>query len=101
MEDINSWHTKLEPCYYSDRLLNKLIQLLWSQKKYNVLLIKLFDRFHNMQTLDFQSAEQIRKVVKEYFASFITLSMYFRNKIPKMLQIEEEMYRLCYQNLSL
>lgn len=27
MEDINSWHTKFEPCQYSDRLLNKLTLL--------------------------------------------------------------------------
>lgn len=79
----------------------EMIQSLWYQKKYDILLIKLLDRFHNMQTLKFQSSKQVRKIVAEYFQSFITLSRYFSNKIPKMLQIEEEMYRLCYQNLSI
>lgn len=27
MEDIDIWQTKFQSCYYSDRLLNKLLKL--------------------------------------------------------------------------
>ena len=48
---------------------------LWLQKKYDILLIKLFDRLHNLQTIDAKSPEKIKKIVNETFNSFIIFSV--------------------------
>ena len=36
----------------------EMVESLWKQKKYEVLLIKLFDRLHNMQTIKSKSPEK-------------------------------------------
>ncbi len=77
----------------------EMVKSLFNQKKYEVLIIKLFDRLHNMQTIGAKSPEKVKKIVDETIQSFITLSMYLGSRMPKMLQIEEEIYNLCYQNL--
>jgi len=46
------------------------VQLLWLEKKYDVLMIKLFDRIHNMQTIGAKSPEKIKKIVDETLAFF-------------------------------
>jgi (p)ppGpp synthase/HD superfamily hydrolase len=37
------------------------VELLWLQKKYDVLIIKLFDRIHNVQTIGVKSPEKLRR----------------------------------------
>ncbi len=41
------------------------LNILFQQKKDDVLLIKLFDRLHNMQTIGAKSPEKIQKIRKE------------------------------------
>lgn len=48
----------------------EMVQLLWLEKKYDVLMIKLFDRIHNMQTIGAKSPEKIKKIVDETLAFF-------------------------------
>ncbi|WP_133062938.1 HD domain-containing protein, partial [Rickettsia endosymbiont of Culicoides newsteadi] len=45
--------------------------LLCKQKKYNVAIIKIFDRIHNLQTLQAKSPEKIEKIVKESLKYFL------------------------------
>ncbi|WP_425360520.1 MULTISPECIES: HD domain-containing protein [unclassified Candidatus Tisiphia] len=68
----------------------EILNILFQQKKYDVLLIKLFDRLHNMQTIRAKSPEKVRKIIVETLSRFMSLSMYFNT--PK---IEQNFAKLC------
>ena len=68
----------------------KMLIPLWSQKKYNILLIKLFDRLHNIQTLGIKSKEKITKTIDETLKDFLVLSVSL--EIP---DIETELINIC------
>ncbi len=65
----------------------------------DVLLIKLIDRLHNMQSINVKSMEKMEKTSEETLKRFISLSMYLGEKIPGMLAIERRLAELCYQGL--
>lgn len=67
-----------------------MVESLWIQKKYDLLLIKQFDRLHNMQTIGAKSPEKIKKIVVETLNSFLILATYLGIKEP-----EEELRQLC------
>jgi (p)ppGpp synthase/HD superfamily hydrolase len=71
-----------------------IVDSLFKQKKYEVLLIKQFDRLHNMQTI--AGVETPKKIIEETLLSFITLSEYL--KIP---MVKKELIKLCYQALGI
>jgi len=76
------------------------IQLLWLRKnRDDLLLIKYFDRLHNMQTIKFKSLKKTLKTIDETLKQFISLGIYFKSKIPEMLIVEEQLIDLCYQNI--
>lgn len=54
------------------------VEILYKEKKHDVLLIKLFDRLHNMQTINAKSPEKIRKTMIETISRFLSLSIYFK-----------------------
>ena len=60
----------------------QLIELLWQEKKYDLLFVKLLDRFHNLQTLTVKSSQKIEKTLQETFSSFLSLSLYL--ELPKL-----------------
>ncbi len=55
----------------------EMIDSLFKQGKYDLLLIKEIDRWHNIQTIDTKSPEKILKIINETMASFIPLAAYF------------------------
>ncbi|WP_341750940.1 HD domain-containing protein [Candidatus Tisiphia endosymbiont of Sialis lutaria] len=73
----------------------KTVELLWLQKKYDVLIIKLFDRIHNVQTIGVKSPEKIKKIIEETLSRFMSLSIYLGT--PKVEQI---LARLCFKNMQ-
>ncbi|WP_425364618.1 HD domain-containing protein [Candidatus Tisiphia endosymbiont of Mystacides longicornis] len=48
------------------------LDLLSQQKRFDVALIKLFDRIHNLQTIRAKSPEKALKIVKETIRYFVT-----------------------------
>ncbi|EPS66460.1 guanosine polyphosphate pyrophosphohydrolase/synthetase, partial [Genlisea aurea] len=68
----------------------ELIESLWLQKKYDLLLIKLIDRLHNMQTIHAKPIDKIQKTVTETVQSFIAFAMHAQFK-----DLETIMYQLC------
>lgn len=80
-----------------EEILNNAYQL----KDKDVLLIKLFDRLHNMQTIHAKSPEKIKKTTEKTFKKFLILSIYLGERISGMLKIEENVAQLCYQNLPI
>jgi (p)ppGpp synthase/HD superfamily hydrolase len=53
----------------------QMVEELWLAKKYDVLLIKLFDRIHNMQTINSKSPDKIKKIMAETIETFLILSI--------------------------
>ncbi|QCS24120.1 bifunctional (p)ppGpp synthetase/guanosine-3',5'-bis(diphosphate) 3'-pyrophosphohydrolase [Rickettsia parkeri] len=71
----------------------KSLILLIKQKRYDTALIKLFDRIHNLQTLEAKSPEKAHKIIKETLKSFLVLS-----EILEIPSVSELIYAECYKN---
>jgi len=74
-----------------EEILNSAYQL----KDKEVLLIKLFDRFHNIQTLNNMSLEKIEKKIKESLKYFLIAAM----DIELSSKYIKQLVDLCAQNL--
>ncbi|ALA62019.1 HD domain-containing protein [Rickettsia amblyommatis] len=72
------------------------VELLYREKKYDVLLIKLFDRLHNIQTIGAKPPEKIRKITDETLKRFITLSIFFEDRTHGVLKISNKIAALCH-----
>lgn len=59
----------------------EMVNSLWLQGKYDILLIKLFDRIHNMRTIGVKSPKKVIKIVKETMHTFLPLARYFDQSI--------------------
>ena len=67
------------------------LYLLLQHKKYDVAIIKIFDRIHNLQTLGAKSSEKARKTINETLGHFVTLAA----SIGITWDIEKLMIMLC------
>ena len=54
----------------------QIVESLWNQQKYDALLIKTFDRLHNMQTIYAKPLDKIKKTTTETLEVFINLAMH-------------------------
>ena len=79
--------------------VQEVINNAYYQNDDEVLLIKLFDRLHNMQTIGSMSTEKIKKITDETLKKFITLSIFLGQKISGIIKIETILTELCYQNI--
>jgi len=71
---------------------SELVESLWQEKKYDLLFVKQFDRFHNMQTISIKSPEKVDKIIRETMHTFLVLAAFFG-----MPDIEEKLSDLCLQ----
>jgi len=76
--------------------VEEILNNSYQEKDKEVLLIKLFDRLHNIQNLGAISPEKVKKVIKETLNFFIVTTMYMEYKT-----LEQTMYKLCCDNLSI
>jgi (p)ppGpp synthase/HD superfamily hydrolase len=62
----------------SDRKISsaEMLELLWLQKKYDLLLVKYFDRLHNIQTINAKTEDKQRKIIKESLKEFLPVAAY-------------------------
>jgi guanosine-3',5'-bis(diphosphate) 3'-pyrophosphohydrolase len=67
-----------------------MVKSLWLQKKYDLLLVKLFDRLHNIQTISVKSPEKIHKILEETISTFLVLAVYLN-----ISNAEKEIIQLC------
>lgn len=74
----------------------ELVNLLFNQKKRNILFIKLFDRLHNMQTIFAKRPEKIKTITNETIETFIMLALYL-----EIFPIEIQLKNLCLQAISI
>jgi (p)ppGpp synthase/HD superfamily hydrolase len=68
----------------------EMVESLWLAKKYDMLLIKQFDRLHNMQTIQAKSPEKIKKITEETVGTFLLLAAYLGTQ-----ERAEELRQLC------
>jgi len=80
--------------------VEQLINNAYHLKDKEVLLIKLFDRLHNIQTIESMSVEKTEKAISETLKKFITLSIYLGERVLGLLAIEKMLTELCYQSIS-
>lgn len=75
----------------------ELLKQLWKEKKYNLLLIKLFDRLHNMETIFAKSPEKQKKIVNETLQYFLVVG-----EVLGLPFLADALYECCYRaNISL
>lgn len=79
--------------------VQEIINNAYYKKDNEVLLIKLFDRLHNMQTIGSMSTEKTKKITDETLKKFITLSIFLGERISGIIKIEKTLTELCYQNI--
>jgi (p)ppGpp synthase/HD superfamily hydrolase len=73
----------------------RMLELLWIEKKYDILLIKLFDRLHNMQTISSMTEAKRDKIVDETIEYFVSLC-----SILGLYEIKKELIMLSYKTKS-
>ncbi len=71
------------------------IDLLLSNNKEGVLLIKIFDRLHNVRTINFMPPNKIAIILYETLKKFVFSSIY-----AGTTNIEQELIEICYQHFS-
>jgi (p)ppGpp synthase/HD superfamily hydrolase len=94
VEDLN----RKKP--YGKISANRMIELLWLGKKPELLLVKYFDRLHNLQTINSKPPEKISKTLEETFKQFISLSLYLKGSIPDLYNTNKYMLDLCFEQLN-
>ena len=70
--------------------IEEVINNAYKKADKEVLLIKLIDRLHNIQTIGSLSAKKIEKTITETLANFIAISMYLG-----LLEIESQLTESC------
>ncbi len=70
----------------------ELIENLWAQKKYDLVLIKLFDRLHNMQTIGAISQKKAQSTIDETLKYFLVLS-----EMMNLPSLGDYLYNECYK----
>lgn len=70
--------------------LAEMIEPLWLQKKYDLLLIKMLDRIHNMRTISAKSTAKQKETAVETLTHFITLAIYLGAP-----ELERELSQIC------
>ncbi|SPR16062.1 (p)pGpp hydrolase [Orientia tsutsugamushi] len=68
----------------------EMIQTLYNRNKTELLLIKLFDRFHNIQTVSIKPYEKRQEIILETQQEFIPLAEYL-----KLQEIAIELNKYC------
>ncbi|HJD65721.1 MAG TPA: HD domain-containing protein [Rickettsia endosymbiont of Bembidion nr. Transversale] len=81
--------TRVKP--YGKITAEESLNILVKQKRYDTVLIKLFDRIHNVQTLGAKSPKKAQKIIEETLRSFLLIPFLIEN-----LALENYLYKLCY-----
>ena len=75
--------------------IEEIINSAYQLKDRGVLLIKLFDRLHNIQTIGVKSPEKIHKIIEETISTFLVLAVYLN-----ITDAEKEIIQLCSKYIN-
>ena len=73
--------------------------MLYQKKKDKVLLVKLFDRIHNIQTVNAKSPEKAKRILEETLRHFFSLAIYFDKLGHGLCGLDYYIHSLCYQTI--
>jgi len=73
----------------------EMVRRLYEEKNYDTLMVKLFDRLHNIQTISAKSSGKIKKIVRETQEVFLMLALYM--ELPNVGYF---MNKLCTEAVS-
>lgn len=73
----------------------EMVKILYTDTKIDLLLIKLCDRFHNLQTLKAKLPQKAEKTIMETLERFMSLSMCFGS-----IKIEQDFFNLCSEVIN-
>jgi len=73
----------------------EMFSLLYEHKDKEAIVIKIYDRIHNMQTIGFKSIKKQKKIAVETLRIFMPIAAYF-----EMLTVEQELLKMCYAVLK-
>ena len=82
--------TRIKP--YGKVTSADILKQLWREKKHSLILIKLFDRLHNMQTIFAKSPEKQKKIVTETLQYFLVVGEALG--LPSLV---DSLYEICHQ----
>ena len=75
--------------------VEEILNNAYQKQDEEVLLIKLFDRLHNLTTLDAMTDEKKKKIALETLSSFLTIALSFDEHGDQMIA------KLCFNHLQL
>lgn len=84
--------TRIKP--YGKITAGENLRLLIKQKKYDTAIIKLFDRMHNLKTLDMKPPEKITHILTETVKVFLVFAEYLN------VETINDQIRKIYRNYS-
>ena len=96
LEEFGSWIAEMVDRLTRDRpdgtklSIQQIIENAYKHSDNEVLLIKLMDRAHNLNTARFKSPEKIKILVEETLDNFIILAAYLEN-----FEYEQDIGKLC------
>ena len=68
----------------------EIVKILYQQNKKDLLVVKLCDRLHNMQTIEAKPLDKIQKITLETLTTFLPLATYL--EIPN---IQQQLNKYC------
>jgi (p)ppGpp synthase/HD superfamily hydrolase len=78
----------------------QMVEDLWIQSKHDILIVKLCDRLHNMQSIHVKPENKILKITEETLKAFLSLSIFIDSRMMNGVKIEELLIMLCERNLT-
>jgi (p)ppGpp synthase/HD superfamily hydrolase len=79
--------------------VEEILNNAYKKNDQEVLLIKVVDRLHNMQTIGAKSPEKIKNTLIQTFQRFVSLSMFLGNDTVIMSMLEKRIIKLSYENI--
>ncbi|WP_246437801.1 guanosine polyphosphate pyrophosphohydrolase [Rickettsia tillamookensis] len=80
--------TRIKP--YGKISSGEMLNLLIQEQRYDIALIKVFDRLHNLQTINAKSTEKALETVKETIESFLLIAAYL-----EIRTVEQQLLNVC------
>ncbi|MGL4226877.1 MAG: HD domain-containing protein [Rickettsia sp.] len=80
--------TRIKP--YGKISSGEMLNLLIQEQRYDIALIKVFDRLHNLQTINAKSPEKALETVKETIESFLLIAAYL-----EIRTVEQQLLNVC------
>lgn len=71
--------TRIKP--YGKISSGEMLNLLIQEQRYDIALIKVFDRLHNLQTINAKSTDKALETVKETIESFLLIAKEIFQKV--------------------